>query len=102
MIVSAWIREHSDVYENFISLEVASSVADYCRTKIDVPATDIDEPGISALWDAVIKGMGIVIGIVNLDNNPGDTCHIITYSPPEPEGFPLPKLPTIWMLRRIM
>ena len=100
--MSSWIRENSDYYEGFILLEDASTVADYCANKIDRMGTDIEEPGIHALWVAIIKGMGIAIGIVNLDTSPGETCHIITYPPPEPEGFPQTNLPTIWMLRRLM
>lgn len=102
MIVSAWIREHSNHYQDFIHLEATATVAAYCAAKIDPPSTDIEELGIYALWEAVIKGMGINIGIVNLDNSPGDTCHIITYPPPESESSSEQNLPTIWMLRRIM
>lgn len=102
MIVSAWIREHSGYYQDFIQLEVTPTVAAYCAAKIDLPSTDIEELGIYALWEAVIKEMGINIGIVNLDNSPGDTCHIITYPPSESEDPPKQDLPTIWMLRRIM
>jgi len=102
MIVGAWIRERSEYYRDFIHLEVTPSVAAYCAAKIDLPSTDIEELGIYALWEAVIKGMGFNIGIVNLDNSPGDTCHTITYPPLESEGPPKQDLPTIWMLRRIM
>ncbi|MCJ1245664.1 hypothetical protein MMC30_002868 [Trapelia coarctata] len=103
LIVSSWIRENSEHYEGFILLDGASTVVEaYCTEKIERLGTDIEEPGIHALWAAIIKEMGIAIGIVNLDTSPGDACNIIAYQPPQPEGFPKQNVPTIWMLRRLI
>ena len=96
------MRNHSAFYQNFLSQEVDLTVAAYCLAKIERPGIDIEEPGIHALWNAVIKEMGVAIKIVNLDSTPGDECQIISYLPLDSEGPPSQNTRTIWMLRRLM
>ncbi|KAK4949640.1 hypothetical protein LTR10_011481 [Elasticomyces elasticus] len=68
MMTSAFMRLHSDRYEAFLEMPVAS----YCESRIDPANQEIDHIGLQALTDAVIAPAYIGLEVSYLDRSTGD------------------------------
>ncbi|KAL8794738.1 MAG: hypothetical protein Q9195_002692 [Heterodermia aff. obscurata] len=66
LITSSWMRRNAQHYQNFL---LDSTVDQYCRSRIDPHLVEIENIGIQALVDAVIKPAGITLEVTYLDRS---------------------------------
>lgn len=80
LLTSAWMKLNPDRYEAYLTMPLDQ----YCATRIEPVRTEIDEVGLQALVDGVIKVSGIGVEILYLDRSEGEhvTPHILTDSRP--------------------
>lgn len=74
------MKLNPDRYEAYLTMPLDQ----YCATRIEPVRTEIDEVGLQALVDGVIKVSGIGVEILYLDRSEGEhvTPHILTDSRP--------------------
>ncbi|KAI4162721.1 MAG: hypothetical protein LQ342_003608 [Letrouitia transgressa] len=78
LITSAWMKTHADVYKDFL---LGQTVEEYCSSHIDPFRVEIDNQGLNALIDAIIKPAGMAVDVLYLDLSPGEEVNIIRWEP---------------------
>lgn len=96
LITSAWMKTNAALYLPFMLNE---TIDQYCSTKIDPYAVEIEHLGIQALFDAVIKPAGIAMDVLYLDRSAGDEVNTISWQVDNSSGHYL-SIPTIRLLYR--
>lgn len=96
LITSAWMKTNAGLYVPFMLNE---TIDQYCSTKIDPYAVEIEHLGIQALFDAVIKPAGIAMEVLYLDRSAGEEVNTISWSVDDHSGHYL-SIPTIRLLYR--
>jgi ubiquitin thioesterase protein OTUB1 len=99
LLASAWIQSHQDDFAPFL-LDYPD-VKSYCRDNIEAANCEIDNVGMAALGEIIVKPAGFGLEVMYLDRSPGDEINQ-TYrlEPTSPEGFPLHGAPTLRLLYR--
>lgn len=72
------MKTHADVYKDFL---LDQTVEEYCSTHIDPFRVEIDNQGLNALIDAIIKPAGMAVHVLYLDLSPGEEVNIIRWEP---------------------
>ncbi|KAI5301958.1 hypothetical protein KEM56_001188 [Ascosphaera pollenicola] len=67
LLTGSWLMTHPDVYEAFLPIPLR----EYVNQTVDTVKTEIDEIGLQALLDGVIKGSGFGVDILYLDRSEG-------------------------------
>ena len=95
LITSAWLRTNAPQYQDF--LPDGTSIDHYCRAKIDPFQVEIENLGLQALLDAIIKPAGINVDITYLDRSPNEEVNTLSWQG-EDTGYG--SIPTIRLLYR--
>ena len=69
LMASAWMASHADAYQPFL---LDQTVDEYRATAIDPYQVEMEEPGLRAVYDAIIKPAGIDVDIAYLDRSFGN------------------------------
>ncbi|KAI4264453.1 MAG: hypothetical protein L6R42_000445 [Xanthoria sp. 1 TBL-2021] len=98
LVTSAWMKTHADSYIHYTENQ---SIQDYCSSHIEPHAVEIDNLGLQACIDAIIKPAGIAVQVLYLDRSPGEQVNQIDW-PAEPSTLnaPYAELSTIRLLYR--
>jgi ubiquitin thioesterase protein OTUB1 len=90
ILTSVYMQFHPQQYQNFLD----TTVHDYCKSRIEANAQEIDQIGLQALTDGIIAPAGIAVEVLYLDRSEGNevTPHSFV---PQAVG-----LPTIRLLYR--
>lgn len=67
LLTGSWLLLHQEAYEAFLS----TSVSEYVGSTVDVVKAQIDEIGLQALLDGVIKESGFGVDILYIDRSDG-------------------------------
>ncbi|KAL9640183.1 MAG: hypothetical protein Q9204_000811 [Flavoplaca sp. TL-2023a] len=86
LVTSAWMKTHADSYIHYTENQ---SIQDYCSTNIEPHAVEIDNLGLQACIDAIIKPAGIAVQVLYLDRSPGEQVNQIDW-PAEPSTVNAP------------
>lgn len=89
------MRRNAQHYQNFL---LDSTVEQYCRSRIDPHLVEIENIGIQAIVDAVIKPAGINLEVTYLDRSIGTSGEANTIS--WPGDIEYTTIPTIRLLYR--
>ncbi|KAL8998844.1 MAG: hypothetical protein Q9169_002182 [Polycauliona sp. 2 TL-2023] len=95
LVTSAWMKTNGDSYIHYIENQ---SIQDYCSTHIEPHVVEIDNLGLSACIDAIMKPAGIAVQVLYLDRSPGEQVNQIDWAA-EPNA-PYSGLSTIRLLYR--
>ena len=79
-LTAAWITTRADIYEPFIA-HMNLTVADYCSQYIRAHASEIEDVGINALTEVLLKPAGIHLEIIYLDRSAGSEANVHHYGP---------------------
>lgn len=92
------MKTHADSYIHYTENQ---SIQDYCSSHIEPHAVEIDNLGLQACIDAIIKPAGIAVQVLYLDRSPGEQVNQIDW-PAEPSTLnaPYTELSTIRLLYR--
>ena len=90
------MKTHAGLYSPFMLNE---TIDQYCSTKIEPYAVEIEHLGIQALFDAVIKPAGIAMDVLYLDRSVGEEVNTISWSVDNNSSHYL-SIPTIRLLYR--
>lgn len=98
LVTSAWMKKHADSYAPYMTEHL--SVDQYCSTRIEPHAVEIENLGLQACIDAIIKPAGIAVQVLYLDRSPGEQVN--EHWPAELSGASAlyPGAPTIRLLYR--
>ena len=92
------MRTNSDEYQPYI---VDCTVDQYCTSKIDPFAVEIENMGIQAVVDAVIKPAGIKVDVLYLDRSQVEEMNTLSFPDPSaPSSTHYIDIPTITLLYR--
>ncbi|KAL9603590.1 MAG: hypothetical protein Q9219_001093 [cf. Caloplaca sp. 3 TL-2023] len=80
MISAAWMKNHS---ESFLPYTGIPSIDQYCAARIEPYAVEIDNVGLQAFFEAVLKPAGLALQVLYLDRSPGKQVNEINW-PAEP------------------
>lgn len=86
-------------YEPYL---VDQTVDEYREHNINPHSVEIEQIGMNALLDAVVKPAGIAVDILYLDRSPGKEVNTLRFEPTTPDGQPMfPNPPVIILLYRL-
>ncbi|KAF2202231.1 cysteine proteinase [Delitschia confertaspora ATCC 74209] len=98
LLTSAWMQTHSADYMNFL---LGQTVKSYCTQTIDPVNSEIDNIGIAALSEALLKPIGFALDVLYLDRSPGEEINVIHFGATENDALSLPyPRPTLRLLYR--
>ncbi|KAK3217291.1 hypothetical protein GRF29_1g2599657 [Pseudopithomyces chartarum] len=78
LLASAWIQSRADEYQNYIPTDLKS----YCSQNIEAANCEIDDVGVAALSNVLLKPAGIGLEILYLDRSIGDEANVHELSSP--------------------
>lgn len=76
------------------------SVVEYCRSAIEPNGSEIEQYGIVALTELLLKPAGFGLEIFYLDRSPGEEVHTYKFHDPSDSGRVLFEGPVIRLLYR--
>lgn len=78
---------NADQFQPFLEM----SVLEYCKTRIEAHAQEIEQAGLQALTTGIIAKTGVAVEVLYLDRSQGEE---VTPHPfvPEAEGWPTVRL----------
>ncbi|KAJ4420209.1 hypothetical protein N0V85_000694 [Neurospora sp. IMI 360204] len=79
LLASSWLKENRASHEAFLTTD--GGLDKYCQRVIEVPNVEIEQLGLQALVNVLLKPIGFVLKIAYLDRSPGSEVN--TYSFPE-------------------
>ncbi|KAL8816701.1 MAG: hypothetical protein Q9223_004336, partial [Gallowayella weberi] len=82
LITSAWMKTHPESYVHYTENQ---SISEYCSTHIEPHAVEIENLGLQACIDAIIKPAGIAVQVLVLDRSPGVKVNQLDW-PAEPSS----------------
>ncbi|KAL8743374.1 MAG: hypothetical protein Q9190_004254 [Brigantiaea leucoxantha] len=97
LVTSAWMKTHADLYKDFL---LGQTVEQYCMSHIQPFSVEIENHGLNALIDAIIKPAGMAVDVLYLDRSPGEEVNAISWQPDTPTHNPGYPHPTIRLLYR--
>ncbi|KAL8675217.1 MAG: hypothetical protein Q9168_000337 [Polycauliona sp. 1 TL-2023] len=97
LITSAWMKRHPDSYIHYTENQ---NIQDYCSTHIEPHAVEIDNLGLQACVDAIMKPAGIAVQVLYLDRSPGAQVNQIWPAEPSSVNASYNGLSTIRLLYR--
>ncbi|KAL9083916.1 MAG: hypothetical protein Q9165_008323 [Trypethelium subeluteriae] len=77
ILTSAWIKTHADDYSPFL---MGEDVFSYCGRAIEPFRHEIENVGINALFEVLLKPAGFSLEIPYLDRTPGDEVNMYTFN----------------------
>lgn len=80
------MKMNKDDYEPYL---VDQTVDEYCALNINPHSVEIEQIGMNALLDAVVKPTGIAVDILYLDRSPGKEVNTLRFEPTTPDGRPM-------------
>jgi ubiquitin thioesterase protein OTUB1 len=93
-LTSAWIQTHPNDFAPFI---LGQDIKQYCASEIEPSICELDNVGLNALVEALVKPAGLALEVTYLDRSQGDEMNVYRY---EPEALPSNSVPTIRLLYR--
>ncbi|KAI4157393.1 MAG: hypothetical protein L6R39_000675 [Caloplaca ligustica] len=69
LITGAWMKSNPD---NYVPYTEGVSIDRYCATHIEPYAVEIENIGLQAYFDAILKPAGIALQVLYLDQSPGE------------------------------
>ncbi|KAI4120522.1 MAG: hypothetical protein LQ338_006959 [Usnochroma carphineum] len=98
LISGAWIKSHP---ENFLPYTEGMPIEQYCATHIEPYAVEIDNLGLQACIEAIMKPAGIAVQVLYLDQSPGERVNELNWSAELPKATTIyGGVPTIRLLYR--
>lgn len=95
LLASAWVQTHADDFRHFVPM---GDVKAYCANNIEPHQSEIDNIGIAALADALVKPAGYGLEVWYLDRSPGEEINRSFYAEPLDPTSNMPN-PNAHMLR---
>ena len=93
------MKSNPEDYADFLENQ---TVEQYCAAHIDPYAAEIDQVGLNALINAIIKPAGMAVEILYLDRSKGDVVNRHRFEPDSVDGKPPNHdVPTIYLLYRL-
>ncbi|KAL8952220.1 MAG: hypothetical protein Q9222_001876 [Ikaeria aurantiellina] len=78
LVTSAWMKKHAKEYGGFN--EDFSTIDQYCATRIEPHAVEIENLGLQTCIDAIIKPAGINVQVLVLDRTPGEQVNQLQWN----------------------
>ena len=72
IVTSAWLKTHADAYAPYLANPSINGIESYCSSAIETFAVEIDNVGLQACVDALIKPAGLAVQVLYLDRSPGE------------------------------
>jgi ubiquitin thioesterase protein OTUB1 len=96
-LTSAWIKTSPENYEPFMDVPVA----EYCSSRIEPYAVEIDHVGLIALIDCLILPAGLTGEVIYLDRSAGDEVTVHRFKKAEGDSvLAPPDAPVLRLLYR--
>lgn len=76
LLTSAWIKTHAEDYQPFL---ISENVFSYCSRAIEPFRQEIENIGINALCDVLLKPALFSLEILYLDRTPGDEGNMYSF-----------------------
>lgn len=83
MISATYLKLNAATYDPFLADD--RGIADYCSTNIELPDTEIENMGLIALVNILLKPVNFVLEVAYLDRSPGSQPNIYRF-PEEANG----------------
>ena len=83
ILTSAWIKTRADDYQPFL---MGEDVFSHCGRAIEPFRQEIENVGISALFDVLLKPAEFSLEILYLDRTPGDEVNMYTFDAEYPSA----------------
>jgi len=98
LLASAWVQTHAEDFRHFVPM---GDVKAYCANNIEPHQSEIDNIGIAALADALVKPAGFGLEVWYLDRSPGEEINRSFYAEPlDLSNMPNPNAPMLRLLYR--
>ncbi|KAI9842979.1 MAG: hypothetical protein M1837_006716 [Sclerophora amabilis] len=98
LLTSAWMKTHADAYQDFME---GVSVDQYCSYSIEPYQVEIENVGITALTDILLKPIGLSLEVLYLDRSVGHEVNSHRFEAVDLDGNPLyPNAETMRLLYR--
>ncbi|KAK1775677.1 peptidase C65 Otubain-domain-containing protein [Copromyces sp. CBS 386.78] len=98
LLASSWLKENRATHEAFITTD--GGLDKYCQRVIEVYNVEIEQLGLQALVNVLLKPIGFILKIAYLDRSPGSEVNTYTF-PEEAISQPTSPLdPVICLLYR--
>ncbi|GAB7336968.1 hypothetical protein MBLNU457_g2393t2 [Dothideomycetes sp. NU457] len=78
MLTAAWIRTRPDHYAPFVA---PHTVEHYCDIRILAQGSELDDIGINAIADILLKPAGLSLEIIYLDRSEGEEANVHHHGP---------------------
>ncbi|KAI9760339.1 MAG: hypothetical protein M4579_001743 [Chaenotheca gracillima] len=86
LLTSAWMKTHSEEYENFLE---NATIDQYCSLAIEPYQVEIENVGITALTDVLLKPAGFALEVLYLDRSVGSEVNSHRFEATDYEGNPI-------------
>jgi ubiquitin thioesterase protein OTUB1 len=90
------MNKHEDKYSPYLE----TTVKDYCKNRIDPVNSEIENVGLSALFDWLLSPAGVGLIVQYLDRTPGPETTTYSWEPLDQGGMPIPNAPSMTLLYR--
>lgn len=98
LLAATYLKANSDQYDPFVA--DGQGIQAYCGQSIELPDREIEQLGIIALVNCLLKPVNFVLEIAYLDRSPGTTANVYRF-PDEANGKDIADLgPIIYLLYR--
>jgi ubiquitin thioesterase protein OTUB1 len=90
------MNKYSDKYAPYLELPVK----EYCKNRIDPVNSEIENVGLSAVFDWLLSPAGIGLNVQYLDRSAGAETTTYSWEPTDHTGMPLQDAPSVTLLYR--
>ena len=98
-MASAWMASNAEIYQPFL---LDQTIDEYRATTIDPYQVEMEEPGLRAVYDAIVKPAGIDLDIAYLDRSFGNEVTVHSWQVDDDQGVSVgSNRPTIRMLYKM-
>jgi hypothetical protein len=96
LLTSATMNKYPDKYQPYLEIPVK----DYTTNRIDPVNSEIENVGLSALFDWLLSPAGIGLTVQYLDRSPGAETTTYSWDPMDHNGMPTAKVSSMTLLYR--
>ncbi|KAF1982881.1 cysteine proteinase [Aulographum hederae CBS 113979] len=97
LLTSAWIQTHPEQFAPYV---VPQTIQEYCQRSIEAANCEIENVGLSALADVLVKPAGFAVEVLYLDRSPGEEVNTYRFDLTDQHGTVLPASHTLRLLYR--
>lgn len=83
LISGAWMKTHR---ESFIPFIESMNVDQYCETHIEPYAVEMDNIGLQACFEAILRPAGVTLKVLYLDRSPGEQVNELSWQSESPDS----------------